>query len=92
MVEMPLGMIFNEMSTNLVEAYAYQNGASWAGGYFVLSDIKVGPEIDMWIDVAFLASINMMNDEVITRLKELNETTDGEKCCWHTAEGEPDIL
>ena len=47
----------------------------------MLTDIRVHPGAPVYIDVALLSSIHGMNDEVVRRLKELNET-EGEVCCW----------
>jgi hypothetical protein len=83
-VDTPVGAIVGEMADNLKEAYMHQSGASWAGGFFLLEDIRVSPDSNQYLDVALLSSIHEMNDEVVSRLKELNATGQ-ELCCW--AEG-----
>lgn len=82
-IDTPIAEIFQGMADSLKQAYAYQSGASWAGGYFLLEDILVtdAEDVHQYLDIALFASVHEMNDEVFARLKELNET-EGEKCCW----------
>jgi len=83
-VETPLYPIAMEMNNSLVNAYVYQEGYKWAGGFFLLLNVKANADADSneYYDVALFASVEGMDQEKMAYLNSFNGTSNHEKCCY----------
>jgi len=92
-IESPLLPAWRKLGERLVEAYVHEQGASWAGGFYVFRDVKEDPENsdNMWWDITLLTDPDAMDEDAFAVLNEMNQTT-GELCCMGDGENRADGL
>ena len=89
-VETPLYPIAMQMNESLVDAYVRREGYKWAGGFFLLLNVKGTDDDDSneWYDIALYSSVEGMNEEVVGWLRSYNGTSNAAKCCFEDGHGQ----
>jgi len=87
-VETPLYAIAAEMNESLVDAYVNQEGYKWAGGFFLLLNVKATGDDDSneWYDIALYSSVEGMDEDIVGFLNSYNGTSNAAKCCFEDTE------
>ena len=64
------------MSDRLADAYVHEDGASWAGGFFVFRDVKMteANEEGLYWDLTLLTHPDHMDQDIFETLKAVNDT------------------
>ena len=85
-IETPLHGMWEELVERLVNAYVHEQGASWAGGFYVFRDLvqpAEDPAQTVWWDLTLLTDPEAMDADAFAILNELNQTTTSgtDTCC-----------
>lgn len=83
--------MFEAAVPELQYRYAYENGAEWAGGFFILPNVQMHPDAPgTFVDLLFLAYGDEMNADRMALLREYNLTgplSDAPVvCCYEPSE------
>ena len=87
----PLASMFEAAVPELQYRYGYEDGAEWAGGFFIIPNVQMHPDAPgMFVDLLLLAYGDQMNADRMAVLKQYNLTgalADAPVvCCYETSD------